>query len=76
MRFDDHFKWKIVELIAVPIIAAALTGAVIWGSTKERISDLETLKPVIAQDHVDVSILKSAVADMSEDVKYIRRHTK
>ena len=40
VRFDDKYKWRILELFALPIITAALTGAVIWGATRERLDIL------------------------------------
>lgn len=39
-RFDDKLNWRIWEKIVGPIVAAVLTGGIIYGSMK---NDLDTL---------------------------------
>jgi len=39
-RFDDALRWKIFDRVVVPLAVALLTGAVIYGSTREKLDEL------------------------------------
>ena len=39
-RFDDSLRWKIFDRIVIPLAVALLTGAVIYGSTRQQLDEL------------------------------------
>jgi hypothetical protein len=70
-RYDDGFMWGIIKYLIAPVIAAVMTGAVIWGSVKEKITNLETIHAGSRLDRIEV-----AISDMRDDLQDIKHDNK
>jgi len=44
MRFTDTRSWKFLEILLIPAVTAALTGAIIWGHVTQKVDDLTSIK--------------------------------
>jgi hypothetical protein len=74
-RFDDKLNWRLWEKVIGPLLAALLTGAVIWGSIREKITNLEKIDGAnrIAKLEVGQADIKEDVRDIKVDVKELLR---
>lgn len=63
--------WKFFELLLIPLITALLTGAVIWGSTRQQIDDL-----VAVRADSRITVLETQYSSMNQDVRDIKSDVK
>ena len=56
-RFDDPLRWKILEKIIGPIVAALLTGGVLYGSIKTTLDEIVKADLPIRMTRVETQFL-------------------
>jgi hypothetical protein len=77
-RIIDKTSWVLMREFVAPIVAALLMGAVIWGSVKEKINNLEKVNAgdrIVALE-VSQNDIKTDVVDIKKDVKEILRRVR
>jgi hypothetical protein len=77
-RFVDKTSWVLLREFVAPIVAALFTGAVIWGSVREKINNLEKVNAgdrLMALE-VSQSDIKTDVTDIKHDVKEILKRVR
>ena len=70
-RFDDKWTWRVVEKVGIPVFIAIVTAAIIWGSVKEKIENLER-----ADAGNRITRLETRTDDLKQDVTEIKRDVK
>jgi len=77
-RFDDRWSWRLLEKVVVPLCVAVLTAAVIWGSMKEKITNLEKINASerLMRLETQYTDMASNVSDIRIDVKELLKRTR